>query len=154
MRNALLYVVLVGGSALCVAGLLALGGDLKAPQSVGGTWSIEAAATDSALPECRDFPFSAKDPAFTISQSGPRLELQFNDPKQTDLKGGIEGSIVRAETTRSPARGPAVRLEGSVERRPEGDRITGVLVVPGCSAKFPIVASRRRSAAQAPGGGH
>src|SRR5262245_30215462 len=136
MRNAVLYLVSVGGCVLAIVGLLYLGEDLVAPMSVGGAWTIRAASGCDAV--------SA--PAFKISQSGPRLEIQLEGKPATLLHGELAGSTVTAESRPDdPAR---VRLTGGAGKAGGEARLQGTLEVAGCGTPIAIVATREPAAAR------
>jgi hypothetical protein len=146
MKNALLYIVAVGGSVAAIAGLLYLGQtmDLDPPMSVGGTWKLEAA------PDCGIARSADGEAGFRISQSGPHLEITLGEGSRTHLRGSLDGSHIAAETRPGTSSSSRARLEADVHRSGDEARLEGTLSVDGCEEAVPVHATRQKAPAGKP----
>lgn len=131
MKAVLLYVVLVGIPVLVVLGILQLGRGLTAPIAVSGTWSIDKSSLGTNASPCGALPISSDKPALTITQSGPHLQLRFNDRDSTTLTGELHEQTISTINTGNQSQ-PAIRLEASVDRQTEPDSMQGVLNFTPC----------------------
>lgn len=130
MRLILLYLFLVGMPILGVLAILRLGENLTPPVSVGGAWNIEISSQTGDNLACSNPLMSSQQPILTISQSGPRLLLIFNDPARTTLIGEIHEATITARTPGHGANATAdetarLYLEARVDRQTEPDRLQG-----------------------------
>jgi len=87
------YVSLVVLPIFGLVGILRRGQNLKAPTSVDGVWTIQAAATTGTMPSCMSALGLALDTPFTISQSGKNLVINAGKIGGTGL---IEGTTLQA----------------------------------------------------------
>lgn len=141
MKAVLIYLVLVGIPVAGVIGVLRMGRDIIPAPSVGGTWSATI-RRDSACGS----PAVDDTATVVVSQSGPRLDIQFSRPDLVDLRGRIYG------THFSVSGGTAVRLHAAKLR--EKDRMRGVIVGYPCPAARQTLLRAVRVAAPGQPSGH
>ena len=116
MRFALVFAAMVGVPLAVLALVMTVGGGLRAPHSVGGTW--ELAVEDR--------------PPLEVVQSGPVLELRWGDVSGrghlvgADLDGRLGGWTLRA-------------------RRTDDARLVGTLTQGEASPVISFVATRTRT---------
>jgi hypothetical protein len=87
------YVFLVALPILGLVGILRSGQTLKAPTSVDGVWTIQAAATKGTMPPCMSALGLDLDTLVTISQSGKNFAINAGKTGGTGL---IEGTTLQA----------------------------------------------------------
>lgn len=133
MKSILLYFALLGVSVAGAFGIVRLGRNLPAPISVGGVWNVEPGPQSAEALRCSNF--GSNPLVLTISQSGSRLVVDFDDPKKTKLAGEIHDEIIVARsqagrTESEPA--SALQLQAKVNRQPGLHLLEGVLTVSKC----------------------
>lgn len=141
------YLFLVGIPLLGLLAILRAGESLTPPQSVGGSWKLEADFSPLANKACRDLLLNVKQPFLSISQSGPSVVLTLNNPERTTLPGTLQNSSISAGVgpTTDPAHDSAdcidphaIRLRAEIARE-AGDRILiGTLSIAGCPGCAPV----------------
>ncbi len=154
MKSIFLYAFLVGVPILGLLGILRLGEGLTPPVSVGGAWSVEVSSQtvvdDSA---CGNSLIHSDQPVLSISQSGPRLLLTFNNAEKTTLAGEIHDVTITAgvgpESAPTAAKASdddvgAIHLEASLDRQTEPDRLLGALTLTECHTTAPFTAVRQQ----------
>ena len=139
------YIFLVGLPLLGLIGILHGGQRLQAPISVAGNWNINADLSPWSGMPCGDLLGSGKPPLLTISQSGDRLVLAFNNSQATRLAGSIRGTALAAglEDPRDPAggqcsAGQAIGVAGEVSKDGGQRSLTGVFRLKGCQECLPV----------------
>jgi hypothetical protein len=107
------YVLLVGVPVLCLFGILEIGKGIAAPLSIGGDWTIQF---DPAT-NCAGVISRLRQPALSISQSGPGALITLNDGRSTTFPAAIAGaSLTAASLTATIAGKPGERiLEGKLD---------------------------------------
>jgi hypothetical protein len=132
IRPLVLYPVLVGVPALGVLAVLRVGARLEAPPSVGGAWSVEAAAR-AVDPACAARLAPA---ALRVTQSGTHLSLAWGGPRAATLRGTLDGAALSAVEAGPGGAGCAGPLR--VEARLGAGRVPatmeGTVSVDGCAA--------------------
>lgn len=119
MKSVLLYLLLVGVPVAGVAMVLRAGRTIVPPPYVGGTWRL----TMEPDTLCRVEPPDSL--LMLVEQSGPHLEVTFDDSAKTRLKGRAYGVHFRVS-------GAAVSMHAAVRRGT--DSIRGSLVGMPCQA--------------------
>lgn len=94
VRHAFIYFVLVGLPLLGVLAILHYGSSLTPVPSVGGQWHLQH---DAEVGRRRLERLLSDDPALVIVQSGPHLDVQPADPRQSHGRGRLDGDVVRAK---------------------------------------------------------
>jgi hypothetical protein len=82
---------LVGLPVLCLFGIIEMGKGIAAPLSIAGEWTVQfdPAANCAGLARLRQ-------PALSISQSGPGALITLNDGRSTTLPATITGATLTA----------------------------------------------------------
>jgi hypothetical protein len=143
MKVFLQYILMVGIPVIGVLGLLQVGGNLKAPVSVGGVWALNVAPQPAAGEVCEGVLVWAEPPALTISQSGPNLVLTFNDTDKTRLEGKVAGAALSGATRRTSGQLPGLQLSANIDRQVEPDRLQITLRMRGCTEPVSLVGIRQ-----------
>lgn len=139
MKTLLQYGFMVIAPLLVMMGLLNLGAGLKAPVSVGGAWDLVIASPPENI-SCKNL-FSFPDqPRLTITQSGPELQIKFNDLKETALKGKIDRLNLSALTRNS-----SLQFEAEIVRQAGIENMQGVLKISGCANQILVTGTRLTS---------
>jgi hypothetical protein len=141
------YIWLVGVPLLGLIGILNVGRHLHAPAAVGGDWNLEGDLQRTLSPACRS-PLVQRQLTLTISQSGRYLILTLD---QMQGAGQVEnttmsGAVSAVTNGISCASGEEVaHLNARIEPSVDGDLMTGVIEIRGCSGcvPFPFRATRR-----------
>jgi hypothetical protein len=145
MKTVMQYLILVGLPIIGVFGLLQIGQRLTPPVSVGGNWLIEVTPEAGGNATCGQFLTQSGRPRLTISQSGPRLVLTFNDAAKTALPGRIDDLTLTAAT-------PDISVMTSVDRQVEPNRLQGEIAFSNCAESVPFQAVRQVAVKKSAGG--
>ena len=129
MHLLLIYVLFVGLPLLGILGLLEAGRDLQAPRSVSGKWEVRSDLSPLARTPCAYLVRNIRQPALTVSQSGPVLSIAVNNESGTMLAGRIDQSVVSADIGSEQL--CSLRAELA---KPKGTTLAGAISVncPGC----------------------
>jgi hypothetical protein len=119
---AVAYLFLVALPIFGLVGILRSGQDLKAPTSVDGVWTIQAAATTGTMPSCMSALGLDLDTPVTISQSGKNFAINAG---KTGGSGLIEGTTLQA----------SLRLAGPLLAAPNCEGDGSVLLTANVEAK-------------------
>ena len=145
---AVAYVFLVALPIFGLVGILRSGQNLKAPTSVDGVWTIQAAATKRTMPSCMSALGFDLDTPVTISQSGKNFAINAGEIGGTGL---IEGTTLQASLRPAGTLLPApncggdgsVLLTATVEAKASPRVLSGALSLASCpsceSVKFHAV---------------
>lgn len=144
MKTVIQYLLMVGLPILGVFGLVQVGQQLTPPVSVGGDWLIEATTEAGGKATCGQFLTQADQPRLTISQSGPRLVLTFNDAAKTALPGSLNDLTLTATT-------PDISVTTSVDRQIEPNRLHGKIAFSNCAEAVPFQAVRQAAVKKSAG---
>ena len=134
------YIWLVGFPLLGLIGILNVGRHLHAPAAVGGVWDLEADLQPSLSTACRA-PLAARQPTLTISQSGRYLTLTldqmegFGKVENTTLIGAVS-AVANGISCSSGEE--AVHVQAKFKPSVDGDLMTGVIEIKGCSGCVPV----------------
>lgn len=139
----LVYFFLVGLPLLGLMGILRAGRMLIPPLFVGGAWNVEADFGAGVTSSCRNLLSSVQQPFFSISQSGPDLVFNLNNPQKTNILGGIRATsmVMGSESVEASAGEPggcadprAITLEATVGSQGGRRILTGTLGIAGCES--------------------
>lgn len=140
MRLVIAYLILVGLPVLGVIGVLRVGGTLRPPLSVAGSWRVEQVG--QAKGPCADeAPLDHSEPlVLSISQSGSHLSLSFNNKSKARLEGEIQSTSLNANSQNgSGVSNPSERetaniigLQASINQQTEPARLHGTLSFSKC----------------------
>ena len=103
----------MGVPVLCLFGILEIGKGITAPPAIGGEWSVQF---DPAA-NCAGAFARLRQPALSISQSGPGALIMLNDGRSTPFPATITGGTLTAASltaTIAGKRGERV-LEGKFD---------------------------------------
>jgi hypothetical protein len=151
------YVLLVALPLLGLVGVLRSGRGLVAPISVDGVWKFDVDGENLPAGKCGKSLASLENSVVTISQSGKRLVLNFNDGPPAAGSGVIEGTTLNAtiplpETSADePGCGNNIvlALTATVVRKPESRPMQATVSVSQCpscaSLKYQAVRQTRSS---------
>jgi hypothetical protein len=137
-RNfAVAYVFLVALPITGLMGILSSGRSLKAPISVDGVWSIQAAPTKGALSPCIGAVGLGRDMPLTISQSGENFVINSDKAAGDGLVAGLTlqaslkpvGSVSGAANCGDDG---SVLLIATVDAKASPGAFSGALSVPSC----------------------
>ena len=131
------YVCLVALPIFGLVGILRSGQNLKAPTSVDGVWTIQAATTKGTLPSCMSALGLDLDAPVTISQSGKNFAINAGKTAGTGL---IEGTTLQASLRSAGTILPAancggdgsVLLTATVEAKASPRVLSGALSLASC----------------------
>lgn len=141
------YLFLVGIPLVGLLAILRAGERLTPPQSVGGSWKLEADFSSLANKACRDLLSNVKQPFLSISQSGPSVALALNNAQRTTLPGTLRNSSISAgvEPTTGPADNAAdcidtraIRLQADIAKEAGQRILIGTLSIAGCPSCTPV----------------
>ena len=152
MRAVLLYLVLVGLPVLGILGLLRVGQTLSAPTSLAGSWNAQLNVPGPPGSSAGDPLVHPGPTVLSITQSGPRVFLTFDDIQKTTLIGSVQGLLIYASfiperaTDASGAVTTAVHFRGRVDRQTEPDQLLGALIFNRgqMRTEVPLIAIRNR----------
>lgn len=153
MKSAAWYVLLVIAPLAGLLAVLRVGERLTPPRAVWGVWHIEEPWLLLDGHACIQVQFEADRPSVSISQSGPRVTLVFNDVRRTTFEGKIDRSRLVARPAHQPDPVECEDLTLQLEfgpPTPDGrPRLVGKAGTPGCPACEEIALGLRRRPASA-----
>jgi hypothetical protein len=150
-KSVLQYIFMVGLPVLGVFGLLRMGAHLQPPVSLGGTWKLEFASGAQSQPVCDRFPVAPDDPQLTISQSGPHLEIVFNDANDTSMIGKVDGMGFIARQNPNLDADPGTQLAAELDRQAEPDRLSIEMSSSQCAEVQSMTAVRQANSSSESG---
>jgi len=136
MKKVISYLMLVAFSVLGIWVVVRLGESLPHAMSIRGPWKVEV-SKQSTGSSC-DERFRQESPlGFSISQSGPKFSMSFNDDAKAVLHGEIQNLDVSATAAYLPGisardSGDVVRLRATLDRQAKPARLWGVLSFSEC----------------------
>jgi hypothetical protein len=136
MKKVISYLMLVAFSVLGIWVVVRLGESLPHAMCIRGPWKVEVSkqSTSSACHER----FRQENPLdFSISQSGPKFSMSFNDDAKAALHGEIQNFDVSATAAYLPGISTrtsedVVRLRATLDRQAKPARLWGVLSFSEC----------------------
>jgi len=136
----LAYLVLVALPVLGLVGVLRSGRNLVAPESVGGSWKIQADSTKLAALPCGVPLATGSDAGFTISQSGKNFTMNFTNSPMSVSSGEIQELSVKATILPSAGwaktpgcgNGRALSLIATLDPKASPPSLAGTLSVNDC----------------------
>jgi len=153
MKVLRLYILLVGIPIIGVVAVLRIGGHLRPPIFIGGTWSLQVSSETAGDRPCSDMPILFDGAILTVSQSGSSLLLTANNEQKTTLAGEIRGlTIIASLPHQSITEELApdhnlvfIYLQPPADRPAERNCLQGVLKFTGCPtpAAMKFVATRQ-----------
>lgn len=139
-RNfAVAYVFLVALPITGLVGIIRSGRSLKAPTSVDGVWSVQAAASKGTIPSCVSALGLDRDTPVTFSQSGKNFAINAGKAGGTGVIEGttLQASLRPAGTLPTPPNcggDGSVLLTATVDAKASPRVLSGALSVAGCPA--------------------
>jgi len=145
------YILLVGVPLLCMLGVLWVGADLQAPQSVNGVWAIVITSPGDA--SCESFNAWQGDAQLVISQSGNALTLQFNNASFAHLDGWLDGLEITAQGDTASGSAASIRFQATVDPGSTPEKMNGMLISSQCPEAAALDGTRQETP-QTAGGTH
>jgi hypothetical protein len=135
MKSFLRYLILVGLPLVGIVGLLQVGQSLTAPISLAGKWSAQLLPVQTQDFAGSEWLLHSASKVLSITQSGPKLRLSFDDAPSITFDGSIRDLTISANVHNREAAAAAnpsnvrtspVAIRAEVD--PHADHLVGVLV--------------------------